>query len=137
MEGGRRQAGAALCLDEERLLIRYQQPEPEFNSDCIQRTGAGNDNGERRRAERIRERHRRGAARHVQQDTQLFLYGRTSIALVHARANAQSMHTDSWLLVMSTQLIGFSMGGIARRFLVAPPSMSASFPLLCLSTLSY
>jgi len=28
-----------------------------------------------------------------------------------------------WLLVMSTQLIGFSMGGIARRFLVAPPSM--------------
>ncbi|KJA17684.1 hypothetical protein HYPSUDRAFT_170303 [Hypholoma sublateritium FD-334 SS-4] len=29
----------------------------------------------------------------------------------------------SWMLVMSTQLIGFSMGGIARRFLVAPPSM--------------
>ncbi|KAF7977555.1 hypothetical protein HWV62_3348 [Athelia sp. TMB] len=29
-----------------------------------------------------------------------------------------------WLLVMSTQLIGFSMGGIARRFLVSPPSMS-------------
>ncbi|KIK94588.1 hypothetical protein PAXRUDRAFT_827828 [Paxillus rubicundulus Ve08.2h10] len=28
-----------------------------------------------------------------------------------------------WLLVMSTQLIGFSMGGIARRFLVSPPSM--------------
>ncbi|KIM72458.1 hypothetical protein PILCRDRAFT_99382 [Piloderma croceum F 1598] len=28
-----------------------------------------------------------------------------------------------WMLVMSTQLIGFSMGGIARRFLVAPPSM--------------
>lgn len=24
---------------------------------------------------------------------------------------------------MSTQLIGFSIGGIARRFLVAPPSM--------------
>lgn len=31
---------------------------------------------------------------------------------------------------MSTQLIGFSIGGIARRFLVDPPSMSAS-PLLC------
>ncbi|KAJ3576811.1 hypothetical protein NP233_g147 [Leucocoprinus birnbaumii] len=28
-----------------------------------------------------------------------------------------------WMLVMSTQLIGFSIGGIARRFLVAPPSM--------------
>lgn len=25
---------------------------------------------------------------------------------------------------MSTQLIGFSIGGIARRFLVQPPSMS-------------
>ena len=32
--------------------------------------------------------------------------------------------TDNWMLVMSTQLIGFSIGGIARRFLVAPPSMS-------------
>lgn len=31
-----------------------------------------------------------------------------------------------WLLVMSTQLIGFSMGGVARRLLVSPPSMSAS-----------
>jgi hypothetical protein len=30
----------------------------------------------------------------------------------------------SWMLVMSTQLIGFSIGGIARRFLVAPASMS-------------
>ncbi|KAI0776985.1 OPT oligopeptide transporter [Trametes elegans] len=28
-----------------------------------------------------------------------------------------------WMVVMSTQLIGFSIGGIARRFLVAPPSM--------------
>ncbi|KAL1688223.1 OPT oligopeptide transporter protein-domain-containing protein [Schizophyllum commune] len=28
-----------------------------------------------------------------------------------------------WMLVMSTQLIGFSIGGVARRFLVAPPSM--------------
>jgi len=28
-----------------------------------------------------------------------------------------------WLLVMSTQLIGFSIGGVARRFLVTPPSM--------------
>ncbi|CAE6436660.1 Sexual differentiation process protein isp4 OS=Schizosaccharomyces pombe (strain 972 / ATCC 24843) GN=isp4 PE=2 SV=2 [Rhizoctonia solani AG-1 IB] len=28
-----------------------------------------------------------------------------------------------WMVVMSTQLIGFSIGGVARRFLVAPPSM--------------
>ncbi|EIW77489.1 OPT oligopeptide transporter [Coniophora puteana RWD-64-598 SS2] len=28
-----------------------------------------------------------------------------------------------WMLVMSTQLIGFSVGGIMRRFLVNPPSM--------------
>jgi hypothetical protein len=27
---------------------------------------------------------------------------------------------------MSTQIIGFSIGGVARRFLVAPPSMSMS-----------
>jgi hypothetical protein len=37
-----------------------------------------------------------------------------------------------WLLVMSTQLIGFSLGGVAKRFLVSPPSMSA-----CLLTPSY
>jgi hypothetical protein len=30
---------------------------------------------------------------------------------------------DQWLLVMSTQLIGFSIGGICKRFLVYPPSM--------------
>ncbi|KAI5830219.1 small oligopeptide transporter [Schizophyllum commune Tattone D] len=28
-----------------------------------------------------------------------------------------------WLLVISTQLIGLSVGGVAKRFLVAPPSM--------------
>jgi len=28
-----------------------------------------------------------------------------------------------WMVVMSTQLIGFSIGGIAKRFLVQPPSM--------------
>jgi hypothetical protein len=40
---------------------------------------------------------------------------------------------DQWMVVMSTQLIGFSIGGILRRFLVQPPSMStnlASFPPL-------
>ena len=30
---------------------------------------------------------------------------------------------DQWLLVMSTQLIGYSIGGICKRFLVDPPSM--------------
>ena len=29
-----------------------------------------------------------------------------------------------WMLVMSTQLIGFSIGGVDRRFLVDSPSMS-------------
>ncbi|KAF8552645.1 small oligopeptide transporter, partial [Imleria badia] len=28
-----------------------------------------------------------------------------------------------WMLVMSTQMLGFSLGGILRRFLVQPPSM--------------
>ena len=31
--------------------------------------------------------------------------------------------TDQWLLVMSTQLIGFSISGICKRFVVVPPSM--------------
>ena len=30
---------------------------------------------------------------------------------------------DQWLIVMSTQLIGFSIGGVLRRFLVQPASM--------------
>jgi hypothetical protein len=34
-------------------------------------------------------------------------------------------YQDQWMIVMSTQLIGFSVGGISRRFLVQPPSMSA------------
>jgi hypothetical protein len=34
------------------------------------------------------------------------------------------------MLVMSTQLIGFSLGGIMRRFLVLPPSMSESYSIL-------
>ena len=44
-----------------------------------------------------------------------------------------TLSVDQWLLVMSTQLIGFSIGGIARRFLVQPPSMSKSLsaPLYC------
>jgi hypothetical protein len=34
------------------------------------------------------------------------------------------------MIVMSTQLIGFSIGGIARRFLVQPSSMSELFPFV-------
>ncbi len=33
------------------------------------------------------------------------------------------IYVDQWLLVMSTQLIGYSIGGICKRFLVDPPSM--------------
>lgn len=40
------------------------------------------------------------------------------------------------MLVMSTQLIGFSIGGVARRFLVTPPSMSMFILLLSLSSSS-
>ena len=32
-------------------------------------------------------------------------------------------NTDQWLLVTSTQLMGFSIGGLCKRILVAPPSM--------------
>ena len=31
--------------------------------------------------------------------------------------------SDQWFVIMSTQLIGFSIGGVVRRFLVEPPSM--------------
>jgi hypothetical protein len=44
--------------------------------------------------------------------------------------------TDQWMIVMSTQLIGFSIGGITRRFLVQPPSMS-TFPPLFSSPLAH
>ena len=36
-----------------------------------------------------------------------------------------------WMLVISTQLIGFSLGGIVKRFLVSPPSMSKLLSLSC------
>ena len=42
---------------------------------------------------------------------------------VEIDASNVELHLDQWFVVMSTQLIGFSIGGIARRFLVAPPSM--------------
>lgn len=36
-----------------------------------------------------------------------------------------------WLIVMATQIIGFSMGGFLQRFIVSPPSMSASSSMSC------
>ncbi|KAG6914552.1 hypothetical protein DXG01_016661 [Tephrocybe rancida] len=43
----------------------------------------------------------------------------------------------TWFVVMSTQLIGFSIGGITRRFLVAPPSMIWPINLVNFQALSY
>ncbi|KAI0267969.1 OPT oligopeptide transporter protein-domain-containing protein [Russula aff. rugulosa BPL654] len=40
-----------------------------------------------------------------------------------------------WLLVMSTQLIGFSIAGIFKRFVVAPPSMI--WPLTLVTTMLF
>lgn len=43
-----------------------------------------------------------------------------------SKSHSLVLLADQWMLVMSTQLIGFSVGGILRRFLVQPPSMSRS-----------
>lgn len=52
--------------------------------------------------------------------------GQTEIIAVQRKHYGQDWSLAyQWLLVMSTQLMGFSMGGVARRFLVSPPSMSA------------
>ncbi len=51
--------------------------------------------------------------------------GQTEIIAVQRKFYGQDWSLAyQWLLVMSTQLIGFSMGGVAKRFLVSPPSMS-------------
>ena len=49
----------------------------------------------------------------------------TIIAVQRQHYNQDWSFAYQWLLVMSTQLVGFSLGGIAKRFLVSPPSMSA------------
>lgn len=51
--------------------------------------------------------------------------GLIAVQRVYYSQNYSFIH--QWMAVMSTQLIGFSMGGIARRFLVQPPSMSALY----------
>jgi hypothetical protein len=56
---------------------------------------------------------------------------RIFVAVAWSMADAHVLQ-DQWMLVMSTQLIGFSIGGLGQRFLVAPASMSkfpcVSFP---------
>ncbi|KAI5121403.1 hypothetical protein M0805_003175 [Coniferiporia weirii] len=50
-------------------------------------------------------------------------YATDVIAVQRVYYNQTYNFSYQWLIVMSTQLIGFSIGGIARRFLVQPPSM--------------
>ncbi|KAF5340391.1 hypothetical protein D9611_007769 [Ephemerocybe angulata] len=50
-------------------------------------------------------------------------YATDIIAVQKVFYNQEWDFVYGWMLVMSTQLIGFSIGGIARRFLVSPPSM--------------
>ncbi|KAL5513009.1 hypothetical protein ACEPAH_3407 [Sanghuangporus vaninii] len=50
-------------------------------------------------------------------------YATDIIAVQRVYYGQQYNFSYQWMLVMSTQLIGFSIGGISRRFLVAPPSM--------------
>ncbi|KAF8195689.1 OPT oligopeptide transporter [Mycena galopus ATCC 62051] len=50
-------------------------------------------------------------------------YATDIIAVQRVYYNQIYNFSFQWLVVMSTQLIGFSIGGVARRFLVQPPSM--------------
>ncbi|KAF8577798.1 OPT oligopeptide transporter [Ramaria rubella] len=50
-------------------------------------------------------------------------YATDIIAVQRVYYNQVFNFSYQWFLVMSTQLIGFSIGGICKRFLVAPPSM--------------
>ncbi|KAF8904882.1 OPT oligopeptide transporter [Mucidula mucida] len=50
-------------------------------------------------------------------------YATDIIAVQRVYYKQQYNFSYQWFVVMSTQLIGFSIGGIARRFLVTPPSM--------------
>jgi hypothetical protein len=50
-------------------------------------------------------------------------YATDIIAVQRVFYNQVHNFAYQWMIVMSTQLIGFSIGGIARRFLVSPPSM--------------
>ncbi|KAF8258596.1 OPT oligopeptide transporter [Lactarius quietus] len=50
-------------------------------------------------------------------------YASDIIAVQKVFYNQSPSFAFQWLLVMSTQLIGYSIGGICKRFLVDPPSM--------------
>ncbi|KAL9715658.1 hypothetical protein Ac2012v2_000101 [Leucoagaricus gongylophorus] len=50
-------------------------------------------------------------------------YATDIIAVQRVYYNQTYNFSYQWFLVMSTQLIGFSIGGIAKRFLVSPPTM--------------
>ncbi|EGO19602.1 hypothetical protein SERLADRAFT_453552 [Serpula lacrymans var. lacrymans S7.9] len=50
-------------------------------------------------------------------------YATDVIAVQRVYYNQYYNFSYQWFIVMSTQLIGFSAGGVARRFLVSPPSM--------------
>ncbi|KAF8264244.1 OPT oligopeptide transporter [Lactarius quietus] len=50
-------------------------------------------------------------------------YATLTIAVQKVFYNQSPSFAYQWLLVTSTQLIGFSFGGICKRFLVDPPSM--------------
>jgi len=50
-------------------------------------------------------------------------YATDIIAVQRVYYNQTYNFSYQWFVVMSTQLIGFSIGGILRRFLVQPPSM--------------
>ncbi|KAI0251736.1 OPT oligopeptide transporter [Lactifluus subvellereus] len=52
-----------------------------------------------------------------------YAYATNIIAVQRIFYNQRPNFAYQWLLVMSTQLIGFSIGGICKRILVAPPSM--------------
>lgn len=54
----------------------------------------------------------------------VFRYGTDIIAVQRVYYNQRYGFAYQWLLVMSTQLMGFALGGIGKRFLVSPPSMS-------------
>ncbi|KAA1478168.1 OPT oligopeptide transporter [Dentipellis sp. KUC8613] len=50
-------------------------------------------------------------------------YATDIVAVQRVFYGQQYNFSYQWLLVMSTQLIGFSIGGVCKRFLVSPPSM--------------
>ena len=55
-------------------------------------------------------------------------YGTDIIAVQRVFYSQDFSFGYQWLVVMSTQLMGFALGGIGKRFLVSPPSMS-KYPL--------